>query len=134
MEPDLDILIWDKNRQNIQTFYKKCPARSIRVCIDRADFINSLTRKPKVIILNEIKEYSLDSLAETLRNQLTEDTKVITCMAGVENRRHLKSVLARNGVESISFDIESQWLWVSIYNIVEPRGYKQWNEFDFNEL
>ena len=132
MEPHLDILLWDDDRYRIQAFYRKCPARSIRRVINDIDFICSLERKPRLVVLNKIQRYGPEHFAQILRARLTSDAFVVTVG---DDRLHWQDIMVQHGVPCVSFEIDNHYLWISVHNILQHRGQETWNNslYDFSD-
>jgi len=119
MEPELDVLIWDDDPNTVKAVYRHCRPRPIRKAITAIDFLHSLQRKPKVVILNKIEQFTEDDIADSLSERLTDAAYVIICKDDPAYRKRMVEKLRIHGVRAIQFDPDSEFLWISIYNILK---------------
>lgn len=119
MEPKLDVLVWDDDLNTVKAVYKHCRARPIRKAITGIDFLHALQRKPKIVILNKIEQFTEDQIADSLSERLTNGAYVIICKDDPVYRHRMVEKLKIRGVSAVQFEPDSEFLWISIYNILK---------------
>lgn len=117
MGPDVDILMWDDSRERINHVRQRYPQYCVEASTTTNDFAEQLEQEPKLVILNT--QYQENIILNILDQGLTKDGFVIT-FATEKYRKHIVPKLEALSISTVGFDINNQYLWVSIYNIITP--------------
>lgn len=122
MESRLDILMWDSSSHRTTTIIRKYPNNTLRTARNSVDFIAQLDRKPKLIIINTDQLFDEDHVYKLLAEGLTDGAYVVTFAQNLAYRQNVVTKLRKLGVAVISFEMNSAYLWISLYNILKPEN------------
>lgn len=118
MEPNLDILLWDKSYERVKVLYHKYPTHSVRKAINFTDFMVSLERKPRLVIIGKQDEQEPKQIADVLAERLTKDQSVLIWYVQ-QGSQELTTVLRERGITASCFHFGNEYLWISTYNILK---------------
>lgn len=118
MEPGLDVLLWDKSYVRVRVLYKKYPTTSVRKAINCPDFIQSLERKPRLVIIGKQDELEPKQIADILAERLTMGASVLIWYVQ-KDAQELTSELRTAGITASCFSFDNEYLWISTYNILK---------------
>lgn len=122
MESRLDILMWDSDPHRITFIHNKYPNCSLRTVKDSVDLIEQIKRQPTLIIINTDQLFDEEHVYKLLAEGLTDGAYVVTFAQNLSYRRNIVNRLRKLGVTAISFEINSAYLWISLYNILKPEN------------
>jgi hypothetical protein len=118
VEPGLDILLWDKSYERVKVLYRKYPTHSVRKAINFTDFILSLERKPRLIIIGKQNELEPKQIADVLAERLTKGACVLIWYVQADSQE-LASEMRTVGIHASCFHFKNEYLWISTYNILK---------------
>lgn len=118
MEPKLDILLWDKSYERVKVLYRKYPTTSVRKAINFTDFMLSLERKPRLVIIGKQDEQEPKQIADVLAERLTKGSNVLIWYVQKDSQE-LTRALRVVGINASCFHFGNEYLWISIYNILK---------------